>query len=288
MHVTIHEIPGQEITITAPEFDIQNYSLSKTNDEAPHKGIRFVKAIIDRMYQLYRLEKGLHIHTSNGFSSKYGLGSSSAVSVCTAKAISEFHNLKLSQKELFDVAYSAVLDVQGLGSGFDVAAAIWGGTLYFVTGGKKIDILSNTSLPIVITYSGTKADTPTIVKALAKKRQKNIPKFDNYFDQITQIVRSSKSILKTQNWPEAGRLASANQRILQKLGVSTQKLDHLCRVATKHGAFGAKLTGAGGGDCMISFVGEEHQERIKEALTEAGGDIIPVSTGAEGVRIELN
>ena len=42
------------------------------------------------------------------------------------KAVSEILGLNLSQKEIFDLSYKTVLDIQGKGSGFDVAAAVYG------------------------------------------------------------------------------------------------------------------------------------------------------------------
>jgi len=44
----------------------------------------------------------------------------------------------------------------GKGSGFDVAAAVYGGTLYFVIGGKILKPLNLTSLPLIVGYSGIK------------------------------------------------------------------------------------------------------------------------------------
>ena len=42
--------------------------------------------------------------------------------------------------------------------GIDIAAATFGGTLYFVTGGKLIEPLSVKNLSLVIGYSGIKTD----------------------------------------------------------------------------------------------------------------------------------
>ncbi|MEK7090049.1 MAG: GHMP kinase, partial [Patescibacteria group bacterium] len=76
------------------------------------------------------------------FQSTFGFGSSSAVTVCTIKALAKLFKVNLSTKESFDLAYQAVLDVQGVGSGFDVAAATYGDTLYFVARGQTIKNLN--------------------------------------------------------------------------------------------------------------------------------------------------
>jgi len=57
-------------------------------------------------------------------------------------------------------------------------------------------------------------------------------------------------------------------------------------VARKSGAEGAKLSGAGGGDCMIALVKDEGRAQVGEAINQAGGVWMQVKTGAEGVRWE--
>ena len=78
-----------------------------------------------------------------------------------------------------------------------------------------------------------------------------------------------------------------NHKLLQELGVSTERLDQMCDSAVKAGAFGAKLSGAGGGDCMIAIIPEEKREKIEMAIAKAGGTVIDVKANAEGVRIEV-
>ena len=59
------------------------------------------------------------------------------------------------------------------------------------------------------------------------------------------------------------------------------------RAARDAGAWGAKLSGAGGGDCMIALVSPEKKQVVSEAITKVGGQVIDVATNVEGVRIEL-
>ena len=50
-----------------------------------------------------------------------------------------------------------------------MAAAIYGGTLYFVTGGKVIEPLTINEISLVIGYTGIKADTVTIMASVLKR-----------------------------------------------------------------------------------------------------------------------
>ena len=77
-----------------------------------------------------------------------------------------------------------------------------------------------------------------------------------------------------------------NQKFLKELGVSTQKIDKLCRSAMKAGAWGAKISGAGGGDCIIVLVSKDKRHQVEQALVKAGGVLVPIETGAKGVKLE--
>ena len=257
--------------------------------EAPQvKDVRFVEETVKVFQNKFKIGNGLAIKTKSSFSSKYGFGSSSAVTVAVLKGLSELFNLSLSKKEIFDLGYKITLSVQGLGSGFDIAAAVYGGILYFVTGGKKIKPVKIDSFPLVVGYSGIKADTPTIVKNLKQKtkNKKQKTKITRIFNKTTQIVEKAKKELENKNWMKLGELMNKNHILLQELEVSTPKLDEMCRQAVLAGALGAKLSGAGGGDCMIALVSEEKRRVVEKAIEKAGGEIIKVNACAQGVKSE--
>ncbi|MBU2051995.1 hypothetical protein KKH13_02200 [Patescibacteria group bacterium] len=206
----------------------------------------------------------------SGFSSQYGLGSSAAVTVAAVKALGQYHQVKLSQKQLFEFCYRVIRKVQAVGSGFDLAAAIYGGVVYFVTGGQKIEKLTVKQLPLVVGYSGTKADTTKMIK-------KASPKINQAFLlESTKIVFQAKMALEQENWQELGKLMNQNQVVLRQLGVSTSRLEKLISVALKAGAYGAKLSGAGGGDCMIALVSRAQRAAVEQAISQAGGEVIKV------------
>lgn len=229
----------------------------------------FAKAVIDKFSHDFG-EIKVKIKTIKTFGSEYGLGSSAAVTVALAKALFKLKQIKVGQKELFDFCYQIVKQVQGVGSGFDLAAAIYGGVVYFVTGGEKIEKLKIKELPIVVGYSGVKADTATMIKKIAKKIKQD------FLNESTKIVNQARMQMEQRNWPELGKLMNRNQEILQQLGVSTPKLDKMIEASLKVGAWGAKLSGAGGGDCMIALVDNEKKAAVEKAIKVAGGEILKI------------
>ena len=248
---------------------------------------------------------GIKITTHSDFSPQYGFGSSSASTVCTIFALSKLFNLRLSQKQLFNLAYKVVLEIQGKGSGFDIAAAIYGGTIYFVTGGKTINNLSfsslsrkqalllrakrsnlSNSLPLIVGYSGIKADTATLIQKVATLAQKHPQIVKKTFDSIKTVVENGKKAITNNDFSTLGELFNINQGYLESLGVSNAKLSAMIYAAREAGANGAKLSGAGGGDCIIALAPPNKKSAVEKAITRAGGKIIHVKTNTQGVKIE--
>jgi mevalonate kinase len=230
---------------------------------------------------------GLKITTQSMFSSQYGLGSSSAVTVATIVALSKFLKRNDTLNELFLLSRQVVLDVQGAGSGFDVAAALMGGTLLYEKTTPTLSPVSVDTMPLVIGYTGVKADTTMLVGDVAHKREQEQGKVDRIFDAIELLVQEAKSRMEQKEWDRVGKLFDFNQEYLRDLGVSSEKLESLIFAAKHAGAWGAKLSGAGGGDCMIALVPDDRRIAVEEAIVGAGGEIVSVAPHAEGVRVEV-
>jgi len=61
------------------------------------------------------------------------------------------------------------------------------------------------------------------------------------------------------------------------------KLEILCHTARKNGALGAKLTGAGGGGCIIALSEDQYMSDIERAIRRRKSDAYRVSLTDEGV-----
>lgn len=289
INLLMEEIEGERVHISAPEVGIANYTKKITDlgkGRNIPKGVLFIEIALKNFINKYGKIGGLKITTKSDFSSKFGFGSSSAVTVATVKALSEMYSKKLSKKDIFNLSYKTVLDIQGVGSGFDLAAAIWGGTLYFVGGGKEIRPLSVKSLPLVVGYTGIKADTATLVKKVGILYRKDKEKIGKVFIGMENVAKKAKKALLTGDWKETGKLMNQNEELLESLQVGSKELSGLISASNKSGAYGAKLSGAGGGDCMIAVGPKSKLPDIKRAIAKKGGQVLEVTTSAEGVRIE--
>ncbi len=288
MKAIVRRIPARMLQLDAKDVGITGYAKSFDalgNGEIP-RGAAFIERAMHNILEDYPLDAGVHVETISQFSAQFGFGSSSASTVCVVKAVSELFGLGMSKKDVFDVAYKTVMDVQGKGSGFDIAAAIYGGTLYFVKGEKVIEPIAAADLPLIIGYTGTKADTVTLINQVKKKSEENTAFIDDIYAQIGDLVERGKEVMIQRDWKTYGSLMDRDQELLASLGVSSARLDGMIAAARRAGAWGAKLSGAGGGDCMIAFAPEEKRKAVEEAITTAGGQVLDVPGNAEGVRIE--
>lgn len=288
MRVRVETKPENVLEIDAPDVKVIGYSrrvgvLGKRINIP--KGVRFLEMAVKNFFGKYRVRSGVKIKTKSEFSSEFGFGSSSAVTAAAIKGLSELFGVKLNRNQLFDLAYKTVLDVQGVGSGFDLAAAIWGGTVYFVTGGKTIIPLGVKELPLVIGYTGIKADTPTLIHQVARFYKDNVRLVDSVFDIIALLIQDAKKALLRHDLKKLGELMNLNQGLLDGLGVNTKELSDLIFAAREAGAWGAKLSGAGGGDCMIALAPERKRKGIVKAIEKAGGKVLKVRPSAEGVKV---
>ncbi len=288
MKATVELTEEPLFELKAPDVQVTNYKKAIEDcgvGEIP-KGAKFVEVAVKNFLDKYPFGGGVKVETKSEFSSEFGFGSSSASTVCVIKALSELTGTKLSDKALFKLAYKTVLDIQGVASGFDVATAVYGGTLYYVTPGKVIEPLSIDSLPLIVGYSGVKADTVTLVNQVSKLAEKYPQVIENIYSQIEKLVEQAKVALLNKDWLTLGEIMNFNEGLLAILGVEGKKLSDMIYAARDAGAYGAKLSGAGGGDCMISLAPEESVKEVKAAITKAGGQVIDIEANVEGVRIE--
>lgn len=270
IHVEVEKIENEKDIIDSPQV----------------KESRFVEESINFFKKRFDIAQSVKFQTNGDFSHRVGLGSSSAVTVATFKALSTIFGKNLTLRDIFNLSYHMTLKIQGVGSGFDIAAAAFGKTLYYLKGGEIIEPLLIDKLPLVIGYSGRKADTPTLIRKVASLHKKKRKKVDEIFKKMSSLVEKAKAAIERQDFEKLGQLVKEDHRLLRDLKVSTPKLDRMVEAATSAGAEGAKLSGAGGGDCMIALVDEDKRSLVEKAIKEAGGEIIKTKANVEGVRLE--
>lgn len=245
---------------------------------------------IDRILKAMRIEPStvaldiLLGGTLPGFS---GLGASAASSVAITRAIAEEFGIKLTDEEINRIAYEAERAYAGTPSGIDNTAATFGGLLWFkknMSGGpntiEKLHV--RTPVEIVIGSTGVVANTKAMVEGVAERKKKHPEKYDVLFEQAEALALIARNSLLNFELKKVGALMNDNHRLLQEIEVSHEKLDFLVDLAREHDAFGAKLTGGGGGGCMVALTpGKELQKKVATAIEKEGYEVLQTRIGVE-------
>jgi mevalonate kinase len=133
---------------------------------------------------------------------------------------------------------------------------------------------------IVIGSTGKVANTKAMVEGVAERKKKDPKKYDPLFKQAESLAIAGRRALEAGDLKKVGDLMNENHRILQEIGVSSKELDLLVDMARKQGAFGAKLTGGGGGGCMVALTpGKELQGKVASAFKTAGYEFLATKIG---------
>ena len=135
---------------------------------------------------------------------------------------------------------------------------------------------------LVIGNSGVHAPTSIQVAKVAAAMSEN-PQRMREIETIGLIARRGVEALLKGDYEAVGRAMSENHLMLRGLGVSCFELDDLVRAAAPS-SLGAKLTGAGGGGCMVALT--RNPKQTSEAIELAGGRTLISKIGNAGVRIE--
>lgn len=100
---------------------------------------------------------------------------------------------------------------------------------------------------------------------------------------IGTVARRGIEALIRGDYEAVGHAMSENHLLLRNLGVSSPELEDLIQAATPT-SLGVKLTGAGGGGCMVALTRDP--KTTSEAIELAGGRVLISRLGNAGVRLD--
>lgn len=224
---------------------------------------------------------------------KYGLGSSGAVTVATLRALLSAVSLEVTDKTIYKLASLAHLSLKSNGSFGDLAVAAFTGWLAYarfdsawvnekIKTHKLVDLVEQAwpklmleplsppdNLHLLVGWTGSPASTEKLVGSLNEYRQTDA--YKQFLKQSKSCVEQLISGIKTQRIDRIFNQLAINRKLLLKLSresqllIETPRLKELCDSALKHGA-AAKTSGAGGGDCGIALI--ESRQAIPALLDE--------------------
>ena len=243
---------------------------------------------IDRMFKAMglRMEKvALEILVKGNLPGFSGIGASAASSVAIARAIAEELKLNLPDCKINDIAYEAEKAYAGTPSGIDNTAATYGGLIWFKKalggGPNTIERLSiKKPVEIVIGNTGIVADTKAMVAGVTARKKENPEKYDRLCKQAEELAFEARRALEGFDLTKVGELMNQNHLQLNEIEVSCKELNYLVGLARAKGAIGAKLTGGGGGGCMVALTpGRALQEKVAATIENEGFKVLKTKIG---------
>lgn len=243
---------------------------------------QFVLATLKK-YQK-QLRYGCTLTIQADFSAQLGLASSAAVTVATLAAVAKWLQISYTSSQFIRFARHIVQEVQGLGSGADVAACVLGGVVAYRQRplvAKKISV----ACPLNLIYSGSKTSTATAVSQV-ETFFANYPKlYQQLLRAISECAQQGIAALKSKNLPALGQVMDIQQSLMSALGVVTPILqDITTELRAEPTILGAKISGSGLGDCVVALGALD--ERYVTRFATQGAKRIPMTIATEGVRYE--
>ena len=246
----------------------------------------------------------------DGSGHKLGLGSSSAVTVATVRAVARFYGLSLDDMAVYKLALLATDAVQPIGSGGDIAASSFTGWVAYTSPDRawlhrmrgvpgmgtgpgesaglselvRMDwpLLSIRRLPapglrLNVGWTGSPASTPRLVADVqAHTRGAQDAAYTAFLRESEACLSALTLALREDDGGEIGLRIQEGRRLLSGLSrtsgitIETPQLRRLVEIAQEHGAV-AKSSGAGGGDCGIALCPPGTDMAAMHAAWESAG-----------------
>ena len=247
--------------------DIGNVEISTDSLSTPNRSMDVMKPflyIAKKALEKSGKNVGIEIKIDSEIPVGIGLGSSSACCVAVVASVMGLFE-KLPKEEILKIAIEAERIIFENTSGADCSVCTFGGLMEYdmKNGFKKIS--SKANFDLVIANSKQAHFTSEIVENVRRFRENNEDLFASFCDQESILIQNALVALEKNDLKSLGLLMSKNQDLLERINISTEKLAFLIRESKKT-SFGAKITGAGGGGCIIALVDKSNREKTLSNL----------------------
>lgn len=199
-----------------------------------------------------------------------GLGSSAALCVALAQLAL---GPDASLQALYDLSMVGEALFHGTPSGIDSYLAVHGGLVRFTRGEHPEQLRLRAPLRLWVISSQAPRQSASLVERVRERVERHSGLAQPLWELFRAQVQGMQESLAAPELSKLGELMQMQHQLLASLGVSTELLDALCHCALQAGALGAKLTGAGGGGCVLVLPpAQQSQAQFSQALERAMRD----------------
>jgi mevalonate kinase len=272
--VTVEESPGTGL-VRIPAWALE-LDLGSAACEAITVG-RALRAIAARLGGELRKDVDLTVHF--GLPTGSGLGSSAALAVAFARALCKTGGLRADGDAIEAAAMDSETVIHGKPSGLDHTVAQRGGFGLFVRGQGLSPIRAARPIPLVIGHTGKERDTKGRVARVAELVAERPQEVGSCLSRIGELAATAARAVEVGDLAALGAAMKQNQIELRTLEVSCPEIEHMVGLADEAGALACKLTGGGGGGCVIALAPGKEREvaaawataGLRSFVTEVGG-----------------
>jgi mevalonate kinase len=247
----------------------------------------YISSVIEKMKGMVAMRgiapiEGVFLEVDSEIPVGSGLGSSAAVTIACIGALNELFGCGLSLEEIAKTGHEIEIRIQGAASPTDTYVSTFGGVVT-IPERRKLRI---PDCGIVIGDTGIFSSTTELVANVRKLWESYPELIEPLMASIGRISKTGESLVMAGDYPSIGRLMNVNQGLLDALGVNILELSRLIYSARKAGAFGAKITGAGGGGCMVALTATDRCTQVAEAMLAADGKVIITKPTEQGLKFD--
>jgi phosphomevalonate kinase len=225
---------------------------------------------------------------------KLGLGSSAAILVASLAAADprSFETETSLRRAIADRALLAHQEAQGGGSGIDVAASTWGGTLIAKRRADATLELEHVALPegliVEVWASGVPASTAEFLSRVAQFRMRSPEEYASLLAELGAAASAAATALRRGQIPDLLRNIRAQSVGFGALGraagvpIITPEVQELAECAGPYPA-AVLPSGAGGGDIVLWLSTAPSPNSFRARAEALGHRLIPLTLHARGV-----
>ena len=275
--VTAEKIKEEKISIKSDIGDLElelNKPISKIN--SPLKPFYY---LANKMIQ--NQSTGIEIKIESDIPLGAGLGSSSACCVAGAAAISKLFSEK-TKEEILELAIEAERTIFENTSGADCTVCTYGGIIEYEKEKGFIKIKSEPNFHLIIANSNIKHSTESIVSKVKQFKNEDTERFSKLCNDESKLIEDVLQLLKENNIQKLGQKVVQNQKYLETIGISNEKLKDMIKIG-QESSFGTKITGAGDGGCVFSLTDESNLENTINGFKKKNYDCFSVKIDYDGL-----
>ncbi len=229
--------------------------------------------------------EGMSATVTSDIPMQSGMASSGACCVAFTVALLRAGKKRLPDVLTVDIARDGDRVVhRNLNAGtIDVNTSYYGGYVSYsaASGAKREDAAARLDLLVVDT--GPKKSTAETVGHVAELREQNKERIETVLDKIHECSMKGLDCLKGNDIPTLGACMYMDHELLRELEVSSKGLDNAVSIAREYGAYGAKLSGGGGGGIAIVLNSDGvKRARLIDRYQHSGFKVYTVNTALEG------